>query len=153
MAQEETSNRHQCCFDKLTHERQTPKAISVFPSHLLTVEEGRNHSFQPWPTHSKGGASPPFDFLNLFTKQRGTQTKRRNTLVPKKAHTVQTVTKSKDSDRPNQTQKRSAKSLQTTHSRIFSRKYPACHSHSFFSFILPHHIPLLHSERKGFCLL
>ena len=30
--------------------RHAPKPISVSPSHQLTAEERKNHSFQPWPT-------------------------------------------------------------------------------------------------------
>ena len=43
---------------------------------------------------------PPFNILNYTQKQGGTQTNRRNTLILKKAHQVQKVSKIEGSDRP-----------------------------------------------------
>ena len=57
----------------------------------------------------------------LYTKQGGTQTNRRNTLILKKAHHVQTVTKIEGSDRPT-------------------------HSHYSLSLHFSQHIPLLKSH-------
>ena len=53
----------------------------------------------------------------------------------------------KDTDRSTQTQKRSARSIQTTHSHICFRKFrPVAHTPSFSLFFLsPHPSPLCHS--------
>ena len=66
-------------------------------------------------SHSKSGACPPFD-IPIYSQQEGTQTKRRNTLIPMKARNVHTVRKSKDSDKPAQFK-------------------TACRSHSLFFFV------------------
>ena len=49
-------------------------------------------------SHANGGAGPPFDLLKYLQEQRGTQSKRRNTLIPKKAQNVQTVQTNYSSD-------------------------------------------------------
>ena len=81
------------------------KPISVFPSHCLTTQEGKHHSFQPQPTLiQKVAHAPPFNVLKYTQKQRGTN-KMKERLHPVKAQNFQTVTKSKDSDKPGSTQK------------------------------------------------
>ena len=89
------------------------------------------HSFKRWCT-------PSFRPSELFTKQRGTQTKRRNTLIPKKAHNVQTGTKIEGPRQANSNSKRSPRSLQRTHSRIIFRKFGPV-AHTFF-FLFSHHL-------------
>ena len=74
----------------------------------------------------------PLFFPNYAQKQRGTQKKRRNTLIPKKAHNVQTVTQIKAHQQANLNSTRSEKSLQTTVAHVPS------------SFIFSHHTLLLH---------
>ena len=64
--------------------------MSVFPSHQLNVETTPSSrgqlSFKRWST-------PSFRLPELHTKQKGTQMKRKNTLISENAQIYQTVTK------------------------------------------------------------
>ena len=103
----------------------------------LEETDKQTHKDSPIPllrTLSKGGTKPPFDLL--FTKQRGTQMKRRNTPIPKKAHKCSNCDKNQR--------------IQT--SKLNSKGNAA---HVLSSFIFSHHFPLLncHSPstlRKAF---
>ena len=96
VAQDETSKRH---------ERHAPKT-NFGASFPLSHHTRRETPFLPAAanSHSKGGARPPFDVLKYTQKQRGTN-KMKERLHPVKAQNVQTVTESKDSDKPGSTQK------------------------------------------------
>ena len=56
-----------------------------------TTEEGGNRSFQPWPTLIHKVVHALLLTILEQTKQRGTQSKRRNTLLAKKAQNVRPV--------------------------------------------------------------
>ena len=71
--------------------------------------------------------APPFGFLNFSPKQRGTQTKRRNTLIPKKAQNVQTVTKNRRTQTGRLTQKEAKRDLKPLSLRS-SLETSACRS-------------------------
>ena len=90
---------------------------------MLTRNQ-RIDTTQPQTVIQKVVHAPPFDFVNYTQKQRGTQTKRRNTLIPKKAQIVQTVTKIEGHKQANSNSKRSEQlSLRSAF------ETPACHSH------------------------
>ena len=125
-------------------ERQAPKQNLVFPSHQLTAEAVAN-------PYSKGGARPPFDLLEYFQEQRGTQSKRRNTLIPKKAQNVQNVFKQTNYSSDQALYSKETK-LGLTNSLPSEPSFTTSACHFNFS----HHIPLLHchspstAREKGF---
>ena len=85
---------------------------SLFPR--ARIESQEKPSFRLWPSRFRKVARPPSDLL-VQKKQRGAHTKRRNTLIPKKAHDVQTVTKEVEETRQANTEpERNAR----THSHI-----------------------------------
>ena len=87
-------------------------------------------SFERWHTPSL-----PLNYTQK--KQRGTQTKRRNTLITKKAQQCSNCNKKIEGLR----QPTSNSKGPVTHQLKLKR---TCRSHSFFSFISSHHIPLLY---------
>ena len=108
-----------------------------------TAQERRNHSLQPWPTLILLWCTPSFRLPELFKKTKRHTTKRRNTLISKKAQKCLNCNKIEGFRQANSNSKECARSLQTTSLSDLASKILACHSHSFFFFDFSHHIPLL----------
>ena len=121
---------HQCwnvCGWKTTEKDQPNEAqLSLFPRAHIESEE--KPSFRLWPSRFRKVARPP----NYTHKQRDTRTKRRNTLIPKKAHDVQTVTKkSRKPDKLTQNQRETqGASRQLTLRSSFKNSTPLFHPYS-----------------------
>ena len=94
VAQEETSNRHQCWSDYLSKERKNQREPRLFPpAHSKGSFDCGRHAFEKWHETS-------FRPSELYFKKNP---HKRNEATPsfRRRHTnVQTVTKSKDKDKP-----------------------------------------------------
>ena len=105
VAQEETNNRHHCKSGYLT--KASTKTNSVLPSTSSPLKKGETTPYSRGRLSFERWCAPSFRPSEKYTKQRGTQTNRRNTLIPKKAHNVQTVTKIEGFRQANSNSKRS----------------------------------------------
>ena len=106
VAQDETSNRHQCWSEnqqmKCTHQHQFRCFLLTGPS----LKRGEPLFSAVANSHSKGGARPPFDLLNN-KHNTAARLKRRESLIPKrhKVFTVRKNSEKEDTNRPAQTSK------------------------------------------------